>query len=105
MRESEIQSKILSDLESYKPYIECFKIEKANKDGVPDVFFTSVLTGGVFLEVKKPGEKPSETQTHQMRRLDMCGCRCFVVDCVKDWISVKRSLKISENSVKSAIGI
>jgi hypothetical protein len=102
VRESKIQSAILRDLESYQPFITVFKIEKANKDGVCDVFFSSKLTGAVFVECKRPGETPSKNQIGMIESLNSTGCKAFSCDSIPAWIKLKKQLGISEESLKIA---
>ena len=94
MLESQLQSRVLADLESFGPVCECFKIEKANKNGVPDIFFTMASCGPCMIEMKKPGEKPSPLQQHRIDNLNRCGCKTFVCDCWDAWITIKHVLSL-----------
>jgi hypothetical protein len=65
---------------------------KANRNGIPDIFFISSWSGTVFVEVKAPGKTPSENQTINMRWLDGCGAHTFACDTWEKWSEVKRIL-------------
>jgi len=92
--ESRLQSKILKDLRSDKlaPYVECFKVMKVSENGIPDVFFTTALTGAVFIEVKGPQGVPSPAQKYKIKRLNECGCKAFLVYNWEEWWKIKTDL-------------
>jgi len=92
--ESKLQSSILSDLESYGDKCEVFKIERANKNGFPDIFFTMECCGPCMVEAKREGERPSDLQKHRIARLNACGCKTFVCDTWSEWMKVKSVLGI-----------
>jgi hypothetical protein len=97
MKESELQSRVLADLESLGSECECFKIEKANKNGIPDIFFTTRASGPCMIEMKKPGEKPTPLQQHHIDGLIRCGCKAFVCDGWDAWITIKKVLSIGNS--------
>jgi hypothetical protein len=96
--ESKLKSKILKDLRSYKQMV-CFKIMKCSDNKIPDIFFTSVLTGPCFLEIKKPGEKPDKGQLHMIGRLNICGAKALWTDNWPHWVSVKKILNLSHETL------
>lgn len=55
--------------------------------GSPDIL--GVLPGGTLLaiEVKKPGEEPSDPQKEFLSRLSAAGARVIIADCLEDVIS------------------
>lgn len=98
-KEARIQSIILKDLESLGDYCECFKTIKLNKSGYPDIFFTTPWTGAVFVEVKRPGEKPRPEQIDRIKGLNKCGCKAYWVDSVEAWIELRKELGISRSRI------
>lgn len=99
--ESKLQSSILSDLESYGDKCVSFKVERANKNGIPDVFFTMVCCGPCMVEVKRKGEKPSDLQKLRVSQLNECGCKTFVCDDWASWINIKSTLGIPQRPMLS----
>ena len=95
--EKRLQTNILDDLRSYGKYCECFKIEKTSDNGTPDIFFTTNVTGAVFIEVKRTGKEAEKLQANRIKNLWACGCKAFVVASWEEWISVKASLKLSKH--------
>lgn len=90
-KEKKLQTKILHDLES-RPDTECFKIMKANKDGVCDIWFTNIRTGPYLLEVKAPGEQPSKKQHHFIGRVNASGGVALWVDTWQGWVDLKKDI-------------
>ena len=89
--ESELQRKILRDLESYDD-VECFKIMKANKNAIPDIFFTSCVTKGVLIEAKRLKGKARANQEKKIYRLNKCGTLALICDSWDQWMEIKRNL-------------
>lgn len=90
--EQNLQSKILRDLNSLGRYCVAFDVMKCSEDGVPDVFFTTEQTGGVFVEVKQPDGDWSTKQQDMHKNLNDCGTKSFVVWTWQEWVLVKREL-------------
>ena len=97
--ESSLQTKILKDLRSYGKYIEAFKIQKASDNGVPDIFFTSKLTGAVLVELKQEGKKPRKLQESKINKLNSCGSKAFSCDSWSKWVKLKSELEINLESI------
>jgi len=59
---------------------ECFKWVSPGRVGVPDRIV--VLPGGqiMFIEVKRPGAKPTKLQIHTLQMLGRLGCRANWLD-------------------------
>jgi hypothetical protein len=95
MIEKKIQDIILKDLRSYGKYCECFKIIKSSDSGELDIFFTTKITGAVFIEVKKPGEVPSKLQEYKIKKLNDCGSKAFSCDSIDSWNNIKISLGLN----------
>jgi hypothetical protein len=87
--ESKLQSDILSDLRSYGKHCECFKIEKASDNGVPDIFFSTTITGPVFIETKRLKGKAQKLQTVKIDRLRECGVKAFFCYSWNQWVNIK----------------
>jgi len=97
--EAVLQEKILQDLRSFGKYVTTFKIHKTSDVGIPDVFFSSKLTGAVFVEVKRKGEVPSPVQRKKIKDLNRSGCQAFYCDSWEVWVDLKAYLKLSLDSV------
>jgi len=97
--EGRFQSKVLDDLRSYGKYITVFKIVKTSDNGVPDVFFTTKVTGPVFLELKDKGKKPKPHQYVMIDKLNDTGAKSMWCDCWEDWVKIKKELNLSKKSV------
>jgi len=89
--ESRLQTSILHDLESRKD-CTCFKIMKCNEDGVPDIFFTTITSGPIFVEVKARGGVVSPKQKSMHDKLNKNGCPTFIVYTWQDWVKLKINL-------------
>lgn len=92
--ESTLQRKILRDLDSLGKYCVAFKIRKSSVDGTPDIFFTTLKTGGVFIEVKDENGIQSEAQKQMIKNIYDCGTKAFVIWSWGEWVSLKRSLRL-----------
>lgn len=77
MRESQIQSKIMDRLQKNGWYV--VKLMLTNKSGIPDLM---ALKNGkaVFIEVKRPGQKPRPLQLVRHEELAMQGFETYVMD-------------------------
>ena len=91
-KESEIQSKILTDLRSRAKNCECFKIMKASDNGEPDIFFTTKETGGVLIETKRPSGSLRKLQENKLEKLNKCGTPTFVCHSWEEWVEVKKKI-------------
>jgi len=104
-RESILQSKILKDLRSLQKDCMCFKIESANEDGIPDIFFTTELSGEVFVETKRPVlGRVSEIQKFQIAKINACGGKAFTCFSWDEWIVLKINVGLVPYFLKRGIG-
>lgn len=90
--ESKFQTKILNDLRSLGKYCEVFKIIKTSDNFIPDVFFSTALTGGIFVETKRIKGRLSKGQCYKIESLNLCGSRSFACYDWAEWWELKRSL-------------
>lgn len=97
--EKKVQNQILIDLESFGRYCECFKIMKANKNGEPDVFFTTKFTGGVLVECKKEDGQAKRLQEIKIAKLNRCGTRTFLCHSWEEWTTIKKELNLTKKNV------
>jgi len=102
-KEKLVQTKILHDLRSLGKYCEAFKIEKASDNGIPDIFFSTALTGGIFIETKDKTGEARKLQIFKISKLTSCGSRSFVCHSWDEWFNVKTvlGLHVKENIVKA----
>jgi len=93
MRESQIQSKILTYLNSLDAWT--VKLITTNKSGAPDI--VGCLQGHfIAIEVKRPGQKPRPLQLYQIEQIRRAGGVAFYAD------SVEKVKKYLSKYVKNA---
>lgn len=97
--EKKVQTQIITDLDSFGRYCECFKIMKASKNGEPDVFFTTRLTGGILVECKKPDGKARKLQEVKIAKLNTCGTKTFLCHSWEEWCEIKNILGLTKENV------
>lgn len=88
-KESFLQEKILQDLRSLGQHCECFKIEKTSDNGIPDIFFTTKITGPVLIETKKSNGILSALQVLKIDKLRKCGTKAFPCYTWAQWVELK----------------
>ena len=71
MTEQKYQSKLISELESYGFYV--LKLEKTNKNGIPDLLALKDGERPLFIEVKGPKGRVSELQKFRLQELKSKG--------------------------------
>lgn len=71
--EQKIQTKKIKDLESKGFYV--IKLMKTNKNGIPDLLAIPRDSDVLFVEVKRPGNKPTPLQEFRMDELRSHGLR------------------------------
>jgi len=101
-KESDLQTKILNDLRSLGKYCTCTKIMRASDNGFPDIFFSTALTGGVFIETKRFNGKASRLQILRIKKLNSCGTKAMVCFSWAEWIAIKQKLNMEKETIKSA---
>ena len=105
MTEADIQRKMIAAVEKLGCLV--IKIIRANKSGIPDLLI--LVPGGkaVFVEVKKPGGKPSKLQEYYISQLRLLGFTAFWSCSVDDVVTaVSKSLpdpKIQQKQTKSLL--
>ena len=92
--ESNLQTKILRDLDSRGKHCVAFKIEKSSVNGTFDVFFTTKKTGPILLETKARKGRVSALQNEMHKNLSECGCKSFFCYTWPQWVSLKNMLGI-----------
>jgi len=88
--EAKLQDLILKDLRYLGKNVECFKIKSASDNGVPDIFFTTIKTGPVFVEVKDKEKKPRKIQQSIINSINDNGCKAYSCDSWESWVALKR---------------
>lgn len=85
MTESVIQRRMIEKLEKLGCLV--IKIIRANKSGIPDLLV--LVPGGkaIFIEVKKPGGKPSKLQEYYIAQLRLLGFTAFWSNSVEDVVT------------------
>lgn len=85
MTEADIQRKMIEKVEKLGCLV--IKIIRANKSGIPDLLI--LVPGGkaVFVEVKKPGGKPSKLQEYYIAKLRLLGFAAFWSNSVDDVVA------------------
>jgi len=73
MKEQQIQSKKIKDLESQGYYV--IKLTTTNKNGIPDLIAIPPNSDVLFVEVKKPDGKMSKLQEFRKKELESHGVK------------------------------
>lgn len=73
MKESQIQSKKIKELEAKGYYV--IKLIKTNKNGIPDLIAIPKDSDVEFYEVKRPTGKPSKLQEYRIKELQKHGIK------------------------------
>lgn len=73
MRESQIQSKKIKELEAQGYYV--IKLIKTNKNGIPDLIAIPKNSDVIFIEVKGPKGSTSPLQGWRMEELEKHGIK------------------------------
>jgi hypothetical protein len=76
MTEQQIQAKIIKKLEAQGYYV--IKLVQTNKPGIPDLIAIPRDSNVEFIEVKRPGNKPSPLQVYRMKELKEHGIKSSV---------------------------
>jgi hypothetical protein len=76
MTEQQIQAKIIKKLEAQGYYV--IKLVQTNKPGIPDLIAIPRDSNVEFIEVKRPGKKPSPLQVYRMKELNEHGIKSSV---------------------------
>ena len=76
MTEQQIQAKLIKELEANGYYV--VKLIRTNKNGIPDLIAIPKDSDVRFIEVKKPGNKPSKLQEYRMKELNNFGIKTEV---------------------------
>lgn len=73
MREQQIQSKKIKELEAQGYYV--IKLVSTNKNGIPDLIAIPPNSDVLFVEVKGPNGKLSKLQEFRMKELNQHGVK------------------------------
>ena len=103
--EKRLQNKILDDLRSFGKYIVVTKIVKTSDNGVPDVFFTTLFTGAIFIEVKNNGKQPNALQRKMIKKLNRSGVKALACSTVNQWKKIKCDLGLTEENLRNAASL
>jgi Holliday junction resolvase len=76
MKESQIQSKKIKELEAQGYYV--LKLVKTNKNGIPDIIAIPPNSDVEFFEVKGPTGKLSKLQEYRIKELTEHGVKAEV---------------------------
>ena len=77
MLERDIQKKTIIELEKMGYYV--VKLEKTNKNGIPDLLALK-NEKALFFEIKTEKTKARPLQEYRMKEITDCtGCKCYVV--------------------------
>lgn len=79
MRESKIEQYLIKELK--KLGVETRKVQWIGRDGAPDRII--LANGGIYVELKAPGEKPRENQLREHIKMRAAGMRVEVIDSLK----------------------
>jgi hypothetical protein len=76
MREQQIQSRKIKELESQGYYV--IKLINTNKNGIPDLIAIPPSSDVLFVEVKGPNGKLSKLQEYRIKELNKHGIKTEV---------------------------
>jgi hypothetical protein len=76
MREQQIQSKRIKELEAEGYYV--IKLIKTNKNGIPDLIAIPPGADILFSEIKTKNGRLSKLQQYRLKELESHGCRTEV---------------------------
>jgi len=76
MRESQIENRLIKELK--KLGIETRKVQWIGRDGAPDRLI--LANGGIWAELKAPGEKPRLNQVIEHKKMRAAGMRVEIID-------------------------
>lgn len=79
MRESKIEQYLIKELKNLG--IETRKVQWIGKQGAPDRLI--LAKGGIYVELKAPGEKPRENQLKEHAKMRAAGIRVEVIDSIE----------------------
>jgi hypothetical protein len=86
MKESQLQSKIIKDLELSGWYVN--KVMKSQKAGWPDLEAFK-QSRAIFIETKTTGKTAKPLQQYQHRKLQEQGFQVFVIDTWEQYLQIK----------------
>lgn len=99
--EKKLQNSILADLRSFGKYCDCFKIIRTSDNGVMDIFFTTALTGGVLVELKKEKGKARALQKSKIESFTNNGTPSYLCHTWDEWIGIKSKLDLTFENVSN----
>lgn len=76
MREQQIQTRLIKELEAKGYYV--IKLVKTNKNGIPDLIVIPPGSNVEFIEVKRPDGKLSKLQEYRIKELKNHGVKAIV---------------------------
>ncbi len=79
MRESQIENRLIKELK--KLGIETRKVQWIGRDGAPDRLI--LANGGIWVELKAPGEKPRLNQVIEHKKMRAAGMRVEIIDSIQ----------------------
>jgi hypothetical protein len=82
MLESEIKRRCKDLLEKSQWMV--IHLIQTNCNGIPDTLIIHEAKGIIFIEFKRPGEKPEALQNYRMQKLNQKGIKTRVVKSVDD---------------------
>lgn len=82
MLESQIQTSIKNHLQKNGWLVN--KLIQCSLNGYPDLLALKAPARAVFIEVKRPGQKPSELQSYRIEQLIKLGFETIVATSKKD---------------------
>jgi hypothetical protein len=94
IKESKLQYKILRFIESNFKDSVCFKIEKASKNGVADIWYAIPGYPPTFAEIKRDEkEKLRPTQAAMRERMLRAGQRAIAIKSWDQWMEEVRRIR------------
>lgn len=92
MKEQQIQAKRIKELEAEGYYV--IKLISTNRNGIPDLIAIPPNSDVLFVEVKRPGQKPSKLQQYRHKELKSYGIKVEVYNGKED-VRISRGRDVS----------
>ena len=82
MKESQVQSKKIKELEAQGYYV--IKLIKTNKNGIPDLLALKPGADVLFCEIKRPDGRTTKLQDYRIKELESHGLKTQVYNGTKE---------------------
>lgn len=96
------QTDILNDLRAFGKYVTVWKNMVTSENNIPDIVFTSCLTGPVVVELKKSDEDVKGGQMTKLIKLNSTGMDAYAVSGKKGYLKLRKHLNMTMEILAAA---